>query len=153
MRLWSIHPKYLDSKGLLAVWREGLLAQKVLSGKTKGYRDHPQLERFRKFRFPLAAIRGYLLGIYREAKIRGYVFDRFRINLSGNTPAKSIAVTKVQVAFEFEHLLNKLKIRDFERYRKFRKLKRIIVHPVFRKVSGSLEDWERGGRKGSLCVK
>ncbi|WP_368086417.1 pyrimidine dimer DNA glycosylase/endonuclease V [Nitrosomonas sp. Nm34] len=26
MRLWSIHPKYLDAKGLLALWREGLQA-------------------------------------------------------------------------------------------------------------------------------
>ena len=153
MRLWSIHPRYLDSKGLLAVWREGLLAQKVLSGKTKGYRNHPQLERFKKFPYPLAAIRAYLFGIYQEAKLRGYAFDRFRINLSGNALVKRIAVTKGQVVFEFEHLLAKLKIRDFDRYRKFRKLKRIIVHPLFRKVSGSLEDWERGGRKVSLCVK
>jgi len=30
MRLWSIHPKYLDRQGLLAVWRESLLAQSVL---------------------------------------------------------------------------------------------------------------------------
>jgi len=153
MRLWSIHPKYLDSKGLLAVWREALLAQKVLYGKTKGYRNHPQLGRFKKLRYPLVAIRAYLFGIYYEAKTRGYVFDQHRINLSGSTPAKSIAVTKGQVTFEFEHLLTKLKTRDFDRYRKLRKLKRITVHPVFRKVSGSLEGWERGGRKGSLCVK
>ncbi len=130
-----------------------MLAQKVLSGKTKGYRNHPQLERFKKFRYPLAVIRAYLLGIYHEAKIRGYVFDKHRINFSGNTPDKSITVTKGQVIFEFEHLLSKLKLRDFDRYRKFRKFKRIIVHPLFRKVSGSLEDWERGGRKVSLCAK
>lgn len=30
MRLWSIHQSYLDRQGLLAVWREGLLAQGVL---------------------------------------------------------------------------------------------------------------------------
>jgi len=30
MRLWTIHPKYLDRQGLLALWREALLAQKVL---------------------------------------------------------------------------------------------------------------------------
>ena len=46
MRLWSLHPKYLDSKGLVAVWREGLLALEVLKGNTKGYRSHPQLTRF-----------------------------------------------------------------------------------------------------------
>ncbi len=48
MRLWSLHPKYLDRQGLLAVWREGLLAQKVLQGKTKGYKNHPQLKRFQQ---------------------------------------------------------------------------------------------------------
>jgi hypothetical protein len=34
MRLWSLHPKHLDRQGLLAVWREGLLAQEVLRGET-----------------------------------------------------------------------------------------------------------------------
>ena len=38
MRLWSIHPKYLGTKGLVALWREALLAQKVLQGNTKGYK-------------------------------------------------------------------------------------------------------------------
>ena len=53
MRLWSIHPKYLDTKGLLAVWREALLAKKVLENKTKGYKNHPQLERFKQQNDPL----------------------------------------------------------------------------------------------------
>jgi len=47
MRLWSLHPAYLDARGLGALWREGLLAQAVLRGKTRGYRSHPQLERWR----------------------------------------------------------------------------------------------------------
>nr|WP_253280607.1 pyrimidine dimer DNA glycosylase/endonuclease V [Arcanobacterium phocae] len=47
MRLWSIRPSQLDRAALIAGWREGLLAQKVLAGLTKGYRHHPQLERFR----------------------------------------------------------------------------------------------------------
>ena len=46
MRLWSVHPRYLDTAGLTACWREALLAQKVLTGATRGYRRHPQLERF-----------------------------------------------------------------------------------------------------------
>ncbi|MEN6399799.1 MAG: pyrimidine dimer DNA glycosylase/endonuclease V, partial [Rectinema sp.] len=29
MRLWTLHPQYLDQKGLTAAWREGLLAKKV----------------------------------------------------------------------------------------------------------------------------
>jgi hypothetical protein len=47
MRIWSIHPKYLDIKGLVALWREALLAKHVLEGRTKGYRNHPQLDRFK----------------------------------------------------------------------------------------------------------
>lgn len=46
VRLWSLHPRYLDTAGLTAGWREALLAQKVLTGVTRGYRHHPQLERF-----------------------------------------------------------------------------------------------------------
>jgi hypothetical protein len=37
---------YLDGRGLVALWREALLAQAVLRGRTRGYR-HPQLARFR----------------------------------------------------------------------------------------------------------
>lgn len=67
MRLWTLHPKYLDRQGLLALWREGLLAQAVLAGKTKGYRNHPQLIRFKSARDPLAAIGCYLTIVHREA--------------------------------------------------------------------------------------
>ena len=52
MRIWSLHPKYLDTKGLVALWRETLLAKHVLEGKTKGYRNHPQLDRFKKAQNP-----------------------------------------------------------------------------------------------------
>ncbi|WP_245747334.1 pyrimidine dimer DNA glycosylase/endonuclease V [Frateuria terrea] len=47
MHLWTPHPKHLDRQGLLALWREGLLARAVLRGQTRGYRQHPPLERFR----------------------------------------------------------------------------------------------------------
>ena len=66
MRLWSLHPKYLDTKGLLALWREGLLAQKVLAGKTKGYKNHPQLDRFKAHGSPRKAIGRYLLDIWKH---------------------------------------------------------------------------------------
>ena len=79
MRLWSLHPKYLDPQGLVALWREALLAQAVLRGKTKGYRHHPQLERFTSHRSPRLAINAYLGSIYEEAASRGYAFDRRKI--------------------------------------------------------------------------
>ena len=67
MRLWSLHPRYLDRAGLVALWREALLAQAVLRGATRGYRRHPQLVRFRSHPDPEGAIAAYLEGICREA--------------------------------------------------------------------------------------
>jgi hypothetical protein len=32
MRLWTLHPQYLDPRGLVALWRVALLAQQVLLG-------------------------------------------------------------------------------------------------------------------------
>ena len=71
-----IHPRYLDAKGLVAAWREGLLAQKVLRGETRGYTRHPQLARFHAQPDPLrliAALSRRLLA--KEASRRGYAFD------------------------------------------------------------------------------
>ena len=69
MRLWSIHPSYLDVKGLGAAWREALLAQKVLEGLTRGYKNHPQLLRFKQAEDPLSAI-GTFLGQIGRASCR-----------------------------------------------------------------------------------
>src|SRR5512135_969724 len=102
MRLWSIHPSYLDRMGLLAVWREGLLAQKVLLGKTRGYRSHPQLTRFRACADPVAAIGCYLREVVKEATARGYRFDSAKIVRT--TPCRRMRVQKGQLAFEWEHL-------------------------------------------------
>ncbi len=79
MRLWTLHPKYPDRQGLLALWREGLLAQAVLLGKTKGYRNHPQLQRFKSHHDPVAAIATYLTEVHREAARRDYRFDEKKV--------------------------------------------------------------------------
>ncbi len=151
MRLWSIHPGYLDSKGLVAVWREGLLAQSVLLGRTRGYRKHPQLERFKNSRFPLGGLRLYLVGICREADRRGYSFDRRKIKLHGKNKIPKISVKRGQVEFEWQHLLRKLKARDIAKYREIFKARQIRLHPVFRLVPGGREDWERGSKKERVC--
>jgi len=141
MRLWSIHPKYLDQKGLVAVWREALLAKKVLEGKTKGYKFHPQLERFKKATNPLHAINKYLEHIYLEASHRGYVFDKTKFSLIENDIEK-ISVTKGQLTYEFNHLLEKLKKRDPFLYEKLKHTKEIECHPSFYIVAGNVESWE-----------
>ena len=142
MRLWSLHPKYLDSKGLVALWREGLLAQKVLAGKTKGYRNHPQLARFRDRPRPLAAIGAYLEAVVAEADQRGYGFDRTKI-LERHGRGALIAVKRGQLRHEREHLLGKLERRDPLRFAASRERQKWSPHPLFKIVPGGIESWER----------
>ncbi|MDG4474707.1 pyrimidine dimer DNA glycosylase/endonuclease V [Thiovibrio frasassiensis] len=140
MRLWSINPSYLDSKGLVALWREALLAKNVLEGKTVGYKNHPQLVRFKSTSNPVGAIASYLRAIAEEAESRGYNFDKSKIpNKRINS---KIIVTSGQVDYEFNHLLNKLKFRDPGLHESMRGSKRIRVHPLFTKVRGNVENWE-----------
>ena len=140
MRLWSIHPKYLDTKGLVALWREALLAQKVLKGETQGYRNHPQLDRFKIKRDSVAAIGKYLYHIHIESLQRGYCFNVDKIE---NTKSRmKMDVNTGQLKFEREHLLAKLKSRDRSLYLKIRVIKELDAHPFFRVVKGNIEDWE-----------
>jgi hypothetical protein len=140
MRLWSLHPRYLDSKGLVALWREGLLAQKVLQGNTSGYRNHPQLERFRQTANPLGAIATYLRAVADEADARGYHFDRSKI--IRNRYRGTIDVTGNQLRYELDHLQRKLARRDPEKYQESLCLKRILPHPSFHRVRGAIAAWE-----------
>ncbi|MFH2012907.1 MAG: pyrimidine dimer DNA glycosylase/endonuclease V [Pseudomonadota bacterium] len=141
MRLWSIHPKYLDTQGLIALWRETLLAKKVLQNKTKGYKNHPQLIRFKNHSSPLNAINIYLREILEESKRRNFKFDSSKIG-SIRTVNK-ISVSSGQIQFEFECLLNKLKERDKIKYNLLKDKKRIETHPLFRNISGEVERWEK----------
>ncbi len=140
MRLWSLHPSLLDTKGLVALWREALLAQKVLQGKTKGYRQHPQLQRFRGCEEPLAAIASYLWAVHDEATARGYSFASSKI--AGKRRLISLAVSGGQLAFELAHLKDKVRQRDPAHFQEIRR-RRIKVHPLFTVVAGGVEDWER----------
>ena len=140
MRLWSLHPKYLDARGIVALWREALLAQKVLRGKTKGYKQHPQLERFKNFEDSEQAIAAYLHGVWEEAKNRGYAFDREKI-LKKFAKIK-IKVTRGQIKYEHEWLCGKLKIRDPARFHQIKSKTRIEPHPIFLVKAGAVEPWE-----------
>ena len=139
MRLWFLHPSPLDRMGLLALWREGLLAQKVLLGRTKGYRFHPQLDRFRASNDPVAAISTYLWGVSKEADARGYAFDTSKIAL-GLSPI-SLFVTRGQLEFEWKHLRRKLSVRDPAKHRSLTAA-RLRSHPMLRVIPGNIEPWE-----------
>lgn len=141
MRIWSLHPKYLDGKGLVALWRETLLAKKVLEGKTKGYKKHPQLHRFKKCDKPLDCIEHYLSIVYRESVKRGYKFDKTKIDFNF-TPQK-LTVNTGQLYYEWNYLLNKLKTRDKKRYHELIYKNGFGPHPLFEVVEGSVEKWEK----------
>ncbi|MBN2100388.1 hypothetical protein JW710_00625 [Candidatus Dojkabacteria bacterium] len=140
MRLWSIHPKYLDSKGLVALWRESLLAKAVLEEKTTGYRNHPQLTRFRKTENPQKMINLYIKYIFLESQDRGYHFDPTKFK--SQKPDAKIPVNSGQITFEFDHLTQKIKTRNPKLYSNMLKIKQIDSHPLFKIVPGPIEEWE-----------
>jgi hypothetical protein len=137
MRLWSLHPSLLDTKGLVALWRESLLAKNVIENKTKGYRHHPQLIRFKKFNDPVDAINYYLSEIHKEALKRKYNFDKSKIDW--NFKKQRITVTSGQIEYELQHLKNKIFKRspghNIDCITK-------LHHPIFRIIPGEIETWE-----------
>lgn len=147
MRLWSLHPEYLDPQGLVALWREALLAREVLRGRTLGYRQHPQLKRFRQHRAPLSAINAYLAAVHAEATIRGYSFDPRKL-----VPVRRkvrLTTTSGQLSYESEHLARKLRARSPAFHRRFlarRSVRGLRAHPLFRVAPGAVQEWERGAR-------
>ena len=172
MRIWSLRPDYLDRQGLVACWRETLLAQAVIAGRTRGYTNHSQLVRFRTAPDPLAAVGAYLVGLLDEATRRGYRFDAARIDrrarvvrrasepaahrAPGGTDVPAAAddgpeiavvpalpVTEGQIAYEWAHLMGKLATRSPERHAALREIADVAVHPLFVAVPGPVEPWER----------
>lgn len=141
MRLWSIHPKYLDSKWLLACWREWLLAKKVLEWKTKWYKNHAQLSRFKESKDKITSINAFLYQIYKEAKNRGYNFSLDKIKKIEDK--EIINVTSKQIGYEFKHLLNKLKTRDIKKYEEIKNTHNIEINPFFKEIIWEIEEWEK----------
>jgi len=141
MRIWSIHPEYLDTKALVAVWRETLLAKHVLEDKTNGYKNHPQLIRFRSSEKPIDSINYYLQYVYEEALTRGYNFDKQKIGVFSEV--LKLPVTTGQVKYESEHLLKKLFLRDKAKYELLKNNIEFHLHPLFELKNGNIEVWEK----------
>jgi len=142
MRLWTLHPRYLDAQGLTALWREGLLARAVLQGQTRGYRHHPQLIRFEAHAEPLLAIDAFLHAVHVESLARGYRFDADKL---GPAPAAAVEIqaTDGQLRLEWQHLLVKLEARSPAVHSRWQDLKRPQAHPIFAIVKGPIAPWER----------
>ena len=101
MRLWTINFKYLDAKGLVALWREALLAKNVLAGLTKGYKNHPQLDRFYAHENAREAINAYLAEVYAQACARGYKFDAAKV---GEFDERNLSVKNIEIASIFKEV-------------------------------------------------
>jgi hypothetical protein len=140
MRLWSLHPALLDSKGLVALWREGLLARKVLAGETRGYRHHPQLRRFSGRPGSLSSIDCYLSRVLDEARARGYRFDASKIRY--RRCRRGATVSAGQLHYEWRHLRAKLEARDRKWLRALAD-REPSAHPCFRVRPGPPEEWEK----------
>ncbi len=136
-----MHPKYLDAKGLVALWREALLAKNVLKGNTKGYRNHPQLIRFKESHHPIKCIHYYLQVIWEEARERNYLFNPEKFIPENKTD--KIPVTKGQLQYEFLSLMSKLKNRDIQRYKAHKDVIKADIHPLFYLTEGEIEHWEK----------
>jgi hypothetical protein len=141
MRLWSLHPACLDTQGLLACWREGLLARKVLLGQTRGYKNHPQLQRFKACPEPVEALDRYLLEIHAESLRRGFTFNRDKIGVC--LFEARLTVTDGQLQYEWGHLKQKLLVRAPERYERMVSFEQPRPHPLFLVLPGGIEPWER----------
>jgi pyrimidine dimer DNA glycosylase len=141
MRLWSLHPRYLDAKGLVALWREALLARAVLRGETTGYRHHPQLQRFTEHPTPRTALNAYLKAIVSEAQARGYAFSRGKVGPRRGRVV--LTVTRGQLEYEWRHLMRKLRVRSPGLHARWRRLATPAAHPLFRIVPGAIAGWER----------
>ena len=141
MRLWTLHPQYLDSQGLVALWREALLAQAVLSGQTRGYHNHPQLLRFKQQPDPVASLASYLQAVHEESVQRGYRFDASKIALQ-RAPA-SMATGDGQIAYEWQHLMAKLQQRSPQVHQQWQHTPSIALHPLFHSIPGPVAVWEK----------
>lgn len=144
MRLWSISTIYLDRVGLVALWREALLARAVLKGETRGYKNHPQLVRFKQLKDPISGINAYLETVYEESQKRKYKFSENKLEKTDFK--EKINVSKGQINFEFNHLLNKLKTRDKGRYKQLKNRKTIGPNCLFEVKDGDIDIWEKGNK-------
>lgn len=141
MRIWSIHPSYLDSAGINGCWRESLLAQKILNGHNFSYKNHSQMKRFYSDRESLLAIGTYLYYIYLESVKRNYNYDFNKILYFNNN--YKMQVTENQLLYEFNLLQWKLKKRNYKKYLENKNIKEIFPNNIFDVKEGQIESWEK----------
>ena len=145
MRLWTLHPKYLDAKGLVAAWREALLAQAVLRDRNDWLPKPSSTDPVP----PLTLTGSKYRVLSSRAACRGkpaWVSVRPRKDRLPRGGRSRLKATLGQLGYEWKHLRAKLAIRDKAWLASLGRVARPDAHPTFRVVPGDVEDWEVGGR-------
>ena len=143
MRLWSIRLDWLDPIGLVALWRESLLAKAVLEGKTIGYKNHPQLFRFKSYSRPLNATNTYMLYVKLEGDKRGFRFNSYKIDSDLVNKDIKIAVSQGQLDYELQLLKEKIAIRAKNKLQAVLTNDRGQPNNLFVPYNGPIEPWEK----------
>lgn len=143
MRLWSIRFDWLDTIGLVALWRESLLAKSVIEGNTIGYRNHPQILRFKSYSSPSNAINTYLLYVKEEADRRGFLFDESKIVIGSVDKGIKIAVSQGQLDYELQLLKKKLALRSKNKLTAGFNNESGQPNELFVSYKGPIEPWEK----------
>jgi hypothetical protein len=79
--------------------------------------------------------------VYLESRERGYHFNPAK--LAKRKSCDPLEVTTGQLRYEMKHVRKKLKLRNPVRYRIVRNVRIPRPHPLFVKVPGNIEEWER----------
>ena len=139
-RIWSLHPKYLDGIEIFFLWRNCIMAKKILDGTEKVNRKFPHLARFESSSNPIGAINIYLSEVYKIASTHGKNFklDKFDDSFKDI----SLNVTKGQMEYEVELFKKKLRNRSSDTNALIFKIKIIEPNPLFKVVEGNKEAWD-----------
>jgi hypothetical protein len=89
----------------------------------------------------VAALDCYLSRVIDEARVRGYRFDASKIRYH-RCRHGHVEVTAGQLAYEWQHLLDKLAVRDPSSWQAEHR-HRPKPHGCFHVVPGPIADWER----------
>jgi hypothetical protein len=125
-------------------------------GKTKGWKNHPQLIRFKNHNAPIHAIGFYLFIIYNEGCKRGYSYNKSKM-FKIVEKVSMINISKEQLAYEFEILKNRVRGRDHTKFLELlefgKKESYPKPHPLFHVIDGKVALWEKSYWKKELNLK
>jgi hypothetical protein len=123
------------------------------AGDTRGWRNHPQLDRFKDHSETMDAIGFYPLKIREEASFRGHSYDGSKIRRPINRVALT-SITTGQLLYEFSLLLERTRLRMPAWHEKLREVYDLPkAYPLFEVVEGDVGRWEVSYWRGGSASK